>query len=152
MIRIIDFENRYEDGFRQLNRDWLEQYDLMESHDLMVLDDPQGTILANGGCIYLAISADEKIIGSAALMKGLEGEYELAKMAVSPGFQGRGISKLLLEKCIQKAKDLGARKIMLYSNSRLEKALNLYCKYGFRHISVTNSPFVTADVKMELQF
>jgi|SRR5580704_707646 len=152
MVRIIDYETRYEDEFRQLNRDWLEQYDLMESHDLKVLNDPQGTILDAGGYIYLAISVDDKIIGSAALMRAEEGEYELAKMAVSPDFQGRGISKQLIEKCIQKAQEIGVRKLMLYSNSRLEKALNLYSRYGFRHVSAVDSPFVTADVKMELQF
>jgi putative acetyltransferase len=152
MVRIIDFETRYEEEFRQLNRGWLEEYGLMESHDLKVLNDPQGTILEAGGYIYLAISGDEKIIGSAALMRGGEREYELAKMSVAPGFQGRGIGKQLIEKCIQKAREIGARKLMLYSNSRLEKALNLYNKYGFRHVSAANSPFLTADVKMELQF
>lgn len=33
---------------------------------------------------------------------------------------------------------------------RLETALKLYEKYGFRHVEVTGAPFETADVKMEL--
>jgi hypothetical protein len=28
--------------------------------------------------------------------------------------------------------------------------LQLYEKYGFRHVAVTDAPFLTADVKMEL--
>jgi ribosomal protein S18 acetylase RimI-like enzyme len=151
MVTIIDFEEKYSSDFKQLNVEWLEKYNLVESHDLMILNDPIGTIISRGGYIYLAIS-DEKIIGSAALMKEHNSEYELAKMAVAPEFQGKGISKLLLENCINKAKEIGAKKLMLYSNSQLQTALGLYTKYGFRHVAVTDSPFVTADVKMELEF
>jgi GNAT superfamily N-acetyltransferase len=151
MINIIDFEEKYAGDFKQLNIEWLEKYNLVESHDLMVLNDPIGTIVARGGHIYLAIF-DEKIIGSAALMKEHDDVYELAKMSVATAFQGKGISKLLLEKCINKAREIGAKKLILYSNSQLQTALNLYTKYGFRHVTVTDSPFVTADVKMELQF
>ena len=124
---------------------------MVESHDLMVLNDPIGTIVSRGGHIYLAMF-EEKIIGSAALMKEHEDEYELAKMSVAPAFQGKGISKLLLEKCINKAREIGAKKLTLFSNSQLQTAIGLYTKFGFRHVSVINSPFVTADVKMELQF
>jgi putative acetyltransferase len=151
MVTIIDFEEKYSGDFKQLNIEWLEKYNLVESHDLMVLNDPIGTIVLRGGYIYLAFS-DEKIIGTAALMKEHDDEYELVKMAVAPQFQGKGISKLLIEKCINKAREIGAKKLMLYSNSQLQTALGLYTKYGFRHVSVTGSPFITADVKMELQF
>jgi len=152
MTHIIDYEDRYEDQFSRLNRDWLEKYGLMESHDLKILEDPRGTILNKGGFIYLAAGPAGEIIGTAALVKGGEHEFELAKMAVAPAFQGRGISKLLMEKCLEKARESGAKKITLYSNSRLEKALKLYARYGFIPVSAAGSPFVTADVKMELQF
>lgn len=151
MVRIIDYEEKYAADFKQLNLEWLEKYNLVESHDLMVLNDPTGTIIARGGFIYLA-TANEKIIGSAGLMKEHDDEYELVKMTVAPRFQGKGISKLLLEKCIHKAREIGAKTLILYSNSQLQTAISLYTKYGFRHVTVTDSPFVTADVKMELQF
>ncbi len=76
--------------------------------------------------------------------------YELAKMAVTASFQGKGISKLLIEKCLEPAKKFNAKKIMLYSNSQLTAAIALYAKYGFKHIDASDSPFVTADIKMEL--
>lgn len=149
MVTIIDYEDRYEDDFRQLNLDWLHKYNLVETHDLIVLDYPRGVIIDKGGCIYLALHED-KVIGSAALMKEHDGEYELVKMAVAPKHQGKGISKMLIEKCIEKAKEIGAKKLMLYSNSQLQPAISLYSKYGFHHVPATGSPFVTADVKMEL--
>ena len=71
-------------------------------------------------------------------------------MAVTSEYQGRGISKMLLEKCLAKAKELKAKKITLFSNSKLERAISLYKKYGFVHIDASDSPLLTADVKMEL--
>lgn len=149
MIEIIEYNDRYSADFRQLNLEWLDKYHLTEEPDLMVLNDPTGTIINGGGAIFLA-KAGELVVGSAAIMKEHDGIFELAKMAVTPAWQGKGISKLLIEKCISKARELGAKKLILFSNHQLQAALNLYEKFGFRHVEVTDSPFETADVKMEL--
>ncbi|MGZ5134644.1 MAG: GNAT family N-acetyltransferase [Flavitalea sp.] len=149
MVDIIEYEAKHHDDFRRLNLEWLEKYNLAESHDLEILDDPKGTILDRGGVIYLA-KAQDKIVGSAALMKEEDSIYELAKMAVTHDWQGRGISKLLLEKCLETARMWNAKKLTLYSNSQLQTAISLYKKYGFYHIPADNSPFVTADIRMEL--
>lgn len=149
MINIIPYEDRYADAFKRLNLEWLDKYHLTESHDLMVLDDPRGTIIDRGGIIWLA-QAGEEIVGSAALMKEADSEYEFAKMAVTPKWQGKGISRLLIDQCMQTAKDWKATKLSLFSNSQLQTAISLYEKYGFRHVPVEHSPFATADVKMEL--
>ena len=100
-IEIIDFEEKYAADFKSLNLEWLDKYNLTESHDLMVLNNPKATILDRGGYIYLAVF-EQKIIGSAALMNEGDDEYELAKMSVDPAFRGKGISKLLIEKCFEK--------------------------------------------------
>jgi putative acetyltransferase len=149
MIEIIEFEDTYAAAFKTMNLEWLDKYHLTESHDLMVLNDPRGTIIDNGGCIFLAREGEE-IAGSAALMKEHEAVYELAKMTVTKKYQGRGISKLLLQRCLQEAKSIQAKKIILFSNHQLQTALKLYEQFGFRHIPVEDSPFLTADVKMEL--
>ena len=148
-VNIIEYSSPYQPAFRSLNLEWLDKYNLTESHDLMVLDDPQATILDRGGFIWLAI-ADNKVVGSAALMKEHDGIYELAKMAVTADYRGKGISKLLIETCLAKAKEIGAKKLSLFSNHQLQTALKLYEKYGFYHVEVEDSPFETADVKMEL--
>ncbi len=149
MIEIIAFENKYAASFKKINLEWLDKYQLTESHDLMVLDDPEGTIIKRGGCIFLAIDGME-LAGSAALMKEPDGIFELAKMTVRPDYQGRGISKLLLQRCLDEATKLKAKKITLFSNHQLQKAIQLYQQFGFKHVPVTDSPFTTADIKMEL--
>jgi putative acetyltransferase len=149
MIEIIEYESKYQPDFKRLNLEWLDKYNLTESHDLEILDDPKGSVLARGGCIFLAMDV-EKVIGTAGLWKENEWEYELIKMAVDTEYRGQGISKILLDRCLQEAKERKATKVFLFSNSQLKTALKLYEKYGFIYVDVTDAPFLTADIKMEL--
>ncbi len=151
MIEIISYQNKYQPDFKKLNLEWLDNYNLTEAHDLEILDDPDGTVIRPGGCIFLAMDGD-RVIGTAGLAKEGEGLFELIKMTVDPAYRGQGVSKILLDRCLEEAKKLKAEKVFLFSNSQLKTALSLYAKYGFRHVEVTDSPMVTADVKMELIF
>jgi N-acetylglutamate synthase-like GNAT family acetyltransferase len=149
MIEIIDYSGEYANDFRELNLEWLEKYDLAESHDIEIINHPKEAILDKGGYIFLAREGD-RIVGTAGIANEGDSIYELVKMTVAPAFRGQGISKMLIEKCLVKARELKAKKIFLYSNSQLQTAISLYKKYGFVHVDASNSPLVTADVKMEL--
>ena len=149
MLSIVRYQDKYAANFKQLNLEWLNKYALTEEADLAMLDDPQGQISNTGGCIFLAKDGEE-IVGSAALIKEAEGEFELAKMAVAAGWQGKGIGKLLIERCLDTAKELGANRIFLVSNSQLKTAIAMYENYGFRHVPLVNAHYLTADVMMEL--
>ena len=116
---------------------------------LEILDDPQGTVIQRGGCLFLALDG-VKVIGTAGLWKESDTKYELIKMGVDSAYRGQGISKILLDRCLEEASNRGANKIILYSNSQLTTALKLYRQYGFKDVAVTDAPFLTADVKMEL--
>jgi putative acetyltransferase len=148
-ITVINFEPTYAADFLRLNVEWLDKYELTEPADIYMLENYQSEILDTGGCIFLAKRAEE-IVGSAALIQEKPGEFELAKMAVTAVWQGKGISKLLMEKCLDKAKDLKATKVFLVSNSKLNTALSLYEKYGFKHVPVIENHYTNADIRMEL--
>jgi ribosomal protein S18 acetylase RimI-like enzyme len=77
---------------------------------------------------------------------------ELIKMFVLTEYRGRGISKLLLDKCIVEAKQRGAKKIILYSNSQLQTAIKLYEKYGFEHVTCNRLPFFNSRCKNGIIF
>lgn len=149
MVEIIEYEEKYFQDFKKLNLEWLDKYQLTESHDLLILDNPQKMILERGGFIWLA-KAEYEIIGSAAIVNEGEGIFHLAKLSVTQSWQGNRIGQLLIETCLLKVREVGAKKIVLFSNHQLTKALSLYKKYGFKHIEVVESPFLTSDVKMEL--
>lgn len=147
-ISIVNYTPEYAHDFKRINLEWLDKYGLTEEGDLLMLDYPEREIINPGGALYLA-KAGEIIAGSAALINEGNGVYELAKMAVTDAFKGKGISKLLIEKCLSTAIALGAKKIYLQSNSQLTTALALYEKYGFKHVPVVNAHYTTADVMME---
>lgn len=149
MIEIIPYESKYQSDFKRMNLEWLDRYGLTESHDLEILDHPEEKVIAGGGKLFLA-KEGETIIASAGIAKTDMESFELVKMYVDPAYRGKGISKNLLELCIAEAKRAGAKKLILFSNSQLTTALTLYKKYGFRHVEVSGTSLLTADVKMEL--
>lgn len=149
MIVISAYEDRFQADFKRLNLEWLDKYGLTEQHDIDILDNPREAIIDPGGYIFLAME-DDKVVGTAGLYPESPSVLELVKMTVDPAYRGRGISKLLLEHCLEQAHQKGAEQIILFSSSKLQAALTLYEKYGFRKVPVVDSPFLTADVKMEL--
>ncbi|GAC1587667.1 MAG: hypothetical protein NVS3B25_03800 [Hymenobacter sp.] len=148
-LTILDYEPVHQPAFRALNHEWIAQYFAIEPLDNLMLDDPEGYILGPGGHIFMARSGRE-LVGTCALIKEHDGVYELAKMAVSPRAQGRGIGWALGQAILGKARALGARRVELLSNSRLTPALALYEKLGFRHVPVPPTPYQRTDVKMVL--
>jgi ribosomal protein S18 acetylase RimI-like enzyme len=148
--QIIPFEKRYQPQFETLNLEWLELHSLAEQLDRDMLTYPERFILEPGGELYLARIGDE-IVGSAALLKEHDGIFELAKMCVAPSHRGMGIANILIKHCMQRAVALNARKVILFSNHKLSAALKLYEKFGFKYIAVEDSPFSTADIKMEYE-
>ena len=149
MAVIIDYEDKYIKDFQQLNLEWLERFNLTESHDLEILNYPRENVIDRGGFLFLLIE-DNIVIGTAGIFKINDAEYELIKMSVAPEHRGKKFGDMLLEKCIAKAKEVKASKIILFSNSNLQTAIRLYEKFGFKHVEVIDAPFETADIKMEL--
>ncbi len=149
MAAIIDYEDKYIGDFQRLNLEWLKKFNLVESHDLEILDHPRENVIDQGGFLFMLLE-DGAAIGSAGIFKLNNREYELIKMAVAPEHRGKKFGEMLLEKCITKAKEIKATKIILYSNSNLQTAIRLYEKFGFKHVEVVDAPFETADIKMEL--
>ena len=49
MAVIIDYEDQYHKDFQRLNMEWLEKFNLVESHDLEVLNHPQENVIDRGG-------------------------------------------------------------------------------------------------------
>jgi len=129
--------------------EWLLLYNLAEEPDFRVLSDPRGQIIEQGGFIWVA-TLDGAVVGTAALIKEADHCYELAKMSVAPDYRGQGLGRRLIDTCLDKARALGAAKVELFSNHQLASALKLYERVGFRYVPVSNSPFETADIKMEL--
>ncbi|MDL5047727.1 GNAT family N-acetyltransferase [Oscillatoria amoena NRMC-F 0135] len=71
-------------------------------------------------------------------------------MGVDEAFQGLGAGKLLFETALTTAKQMGALRIILYSNTILAPALSIYRKYGFVEVPLEKGLYKRSDIKMEL--
>ena len=129
-LRITSFNKKYKADFEKLNREWIEEFFRMEDEDFHTLQNPESYVIQKNGEIFFAIN-DQIVIGTAAMIPFSEDVFELAKMSVKKGFQGKGVGKLLLKRCIQFAQERNANEIFLLTNDILKPALNLYLSCGF---------------------
>ena len=149
-IKVVDYAPKYREAFKSLNVEWISKYWELEAPDFKALDDPEGYILNQSGVILIALDKGEPI-GCCALIKQTDDTFELAKMAVSPKAQGKGVGLLLGKSIVERAKLMGLKRLYLESNSVLKPAVSLYEKIGFKHIKGASSPYARCDVQMELK-
>lgn len=147
-VQIVPFSPDLKQEIKTLNVEWLEKYFRVEPKDELVLSDPQGEIIDKGGMIFYALY-NNKIVGTASLLKIDETTFELSKMAVTVDVQGKGIGQKLMEHCLQIGEQKGIKKLLLYSNKKLLTAIYLYNKFGFREVLLENGNYERADIKME---
>lgn len=149
ILDIIEYKPEHQPWFEQFNRSWIEHYFWMEPIDEQVLRFPDEHIIKKGGSILMATCNGEPA-GTVALKFVEQGVYEFTKMAVDEKFRGLKIGKALAHAAITKAHELGARKIILYSNTVLSVAIALYRTLGFKEIPV-DGVYKRSNIKMELQ-
>lgn len=151
---IRDFRPDDAAAFRDLNLAWVEQYFTVEAEDRAQLDDPQTHILDPGGAILMA-ELNGEAVGTVGLVPGHgAGVLELIKMSARSDVKGQGIGRALMDAAIEKARDMGATKIWLETNTKLDAALALYRKSGFRELTgdeVTPTPYDRCNCQMLLE-
>ncbi|MBA2612497.1 MAG: GNAT family N-acetyltransferase [Bacteroidetes bacterium] len=147
-VDVINHTEELKEAVKTLNVEWLEKYFKVEPMDVIQLSDPQTEIIDKGGMIYYARHND-KIVGTVSLLKVETGIYELGKMAVTQTAQRIGIGTILMEHCINIAKQKKLSKLILYSNTQLKSAIHLYKKYGFVEIALESGHYDRANIKME---
>lgn len=150
-VEIVLYNDSYQQAFKKLNQDWITTYFKMEEADFKSLDHPKEYILDKGGFIFIALY-EGRAIGTCALIKMDNNAFELAKMAVSDEAKGKGIGFMLGNALIEKAKEEGANRVYLESNTILKPAINLYHKLGFKKITGIPSPYERCNIQMELVF
>jgi putative acetyltransferase len=87
--------------------------------------------------VYFVVENNGRIIGGAGIQQ-LENEAqsvcELQKMYFLPEARGRGVGAMMMEKCLQSAKDFGFQKCYLETMPYMEAAQKLYKKSGFEYL------------------
>ena len=128
-LEIVHYEPSLKSHFKELNHEWLNKYFFVTEEDDKILSDPE-KIIHDGGCI-LFVKLNGEIVGTCALIKESDEEYEIAKMAVTEKAQGKKVGYELMQAILNEAKKRGAKIISLDTANRLKAAIHLYKKSGF---------------------
>jgi putative acetyltransferase len=148
---VVPYREEFRSAFEQLNRDWIESYFVVEQADREVLADPRGKILDAGGQVFFVLERGE-VRGTCAVLRHNPDDYEIAKMAVAAAARGRGFGDLLMDAAVAFARDAGARRVIIVSNTVLEPAIKLYLKHGFVQVPLaSDGRYRRANIRLERQ-
>jgi ribosomal protein S18 acetylase RimI-like enzyme len=147
-LQIIPYAPELQFHFEKLNKRWLEEYFVVEPIDRQVLENPQKYIIDPGGTVLFAVSG-ETVLGTVALKPVEPGILEMTKMAVDVSYIGQGVGKRLCEAAIETAMKQHAFKLILYSNTKLVPAIQLYRKMGFLEVPLQVGLYQRSDIMME---
>ena len=137
-------------SFAALNIEWLQRHFSVEPVDWQMFDDPVANIIAPGGEIVVA-EIDGVIVGTGALIKRSDEIFELAKMAVSAVYQGKGIGARIVEVLVDSARARGLAKLYLVSSVKLPHAVPMYRKLGFVDTDLPlHENYKRSDISLEL--
>ena len=148
-ICINEYETKFDKDFFVLNKVWIEESWILEESDKKDLLNPK-KIVDNGGQVFFAVES-QSAVGTVAMIKSSECKFELAKMTVKENYRGKGIANMLMDQCLDFAKQKNAKEIFLISNDSLTIARNLYDKYGFKEVDLDSQKYDRGNVKMTLK-
>ncbi len=136
-IILRQFEEKDEEAIYNLHIEGLKQSESF-------IDDPKARdqldqdlkrireeYIENGGEFFVATMNDE-VVGMGALRKINDATAEIKRMRVKPELQGKGIGGLILDKLIEKAKELDYKKLLLDTSTKQIVAQKLYESRGFK--------------------
>lgn len=84
------------------------------------------------GRLYLVFS-DEKLIGSVALRPLEEDKCEMKRLYIKPEFRRQGLGRIMAEKIINDAKEIGYKQMFLDTLNSMTSAIKLYNSLGFEN-------------------
>ena len=148
-ICIQEYKTKFDKDFFVLNKAWIEKSWILEDSDKKDLLNPK-KIIDNGGQVFFAVEK-QSAIGTVAMIKSSDYKFELAKMTVKENYRGKGIANMLMDQCLNFAKQKNAKEIFLISNDSLTIARKLYDKYGFKEVDLDSNKYDRGNVKMILK-
>ena len=104
------------------------------------LFDIEANYLRRGGVFEVIENTQGSIVGTIGLYPLDDETIELRKMYFASEVRGSGLGQILLQKMIEKAKNLGYLRVYLETASVLKQAVHIYEKAGFMPIAEKHTP------------
>lgn len=158
MIKIITARNKdHCQKARQLFKQYADtlEFDLEFQEFSRELDNLPGDYAFPLGCILLAEDSG-RFVGCVAL-RPLENKIcEMKRLFVMPNYRGRGAGRLLACSVIDRAREMGYRKMRLDTVVSMKEARTLYYSLQFHHIAayrynpIAGSSYMELDLSKEM--
>lgn len=146
-MEIISYQKKFKKDFAELNLVWIKKYFKVEPEDIKMLDNVED-LLANGAAVYFAVEQDKAI--ATCMVVPRNGQiWEICKLATDEHYMGKGAGSAVLKACMDYAKEHGANKLMIVSNSILSAAMHLYSKVGFKEVPIDNMEYERVNIQLE---
>ena len=87
---------------------------------------------------YFIATLNGVVIGGGGIYptEGLpESTCELVKMYLMPAARGKGLGKLIIDRCLKKAQENDFKKVYLETMPELQQAIKVYEKFGFQYLN-----------------
>lgn len=140
MITIRDLRKEDNPRLAKIVKDTLAEFGA--NHPNTVYYDPTTDALfevfRTPGSKYFLAEIDGEMVGGGGIYPtdGLDSDTcELVKMYLLPQARGHGLGRMLIEKCIDAAREIGYKKIYLETMPELKQALKVYEKFGFKYLN-----------------
>ena len=152
-VRVREIEPRDNEALYQLIRETLEDYALNIPGTAYF--DPELNALSyhyeneEKGRYFVLVDKQEQVIGGAGIAPLAGKTCELQKLYLDQNYRGKGLSRLLMEKVFDYARQ-HYEEMYLETHSGLKEAYELYLKLGFKNLAAphASNPHMTMDIWM----
>ena len=149
-MKIVPYQQKYKQAFIDLNKEWLSEMFVIEPADLAMFESID-ELIDKGGQIFFAIDDFGEVLSCCMLEPHSDGDWEIAKFATTKKARGKGIGRFCFDACLDHAKKIGLKKILIVSNTKCEAGIHLYRKNGFTEIPLDRKkfPYERANIAFE---
>jgi GNAT superfamily N-acetyltransferase len=155
-VRIVEFEPLFELQVRQLISAVYREFgygpnlDPVGDADLFAI--PETYV---GRSRFWVAVREDKAVGTGAIRERESGVAEVKRMYVLPPYRGQGVGLALLQQGVDFARTQSYQRLRLETFARLNQAIRLYERYGFRQAGsvgdrIVYELFLTAAISVAM--
>lgn len=133
-VSISDYKPSLKADFTRLTGSWLNDLldGQLEEEDEFTIHHPDKAYVKTGGFVFFAQNEKRKVIGCVALKRLDDHRFEFCKLYVHPETRRQGIATKLIDRCINRCRENGAKELWLQTTNRMPDAHKLYYSMGFK--------------------